>query len=369
MLLGPILGPVIGGLIVSNLSWRWIFYVNVPIAVVAVMMAARILSPDSGRADAGRADAGPLDWRGFVLLSPALVGIVFGLSEIETRGGIGHPLALGPPVAGIALVAVFARYSLHAPRPIIDVGLFRGACFRAAATTTFFLGAALFGTMLVISLYYQVARGTSALTAGLLMAPQGAGAAAVMPLASGLTDRVGGGRVALFGVVVLTIGTLPLVAVGGEHPICASSGLPRGAWNRPRRGDDAGDGHRPRDSESIECPSRDERPECHPASRRLDWNGSARGRPPAAGDERHHGRERGRTGQGGSRPRLRIRCHRAGGRVRQHLQMGARTVRRRALPCGGPCPRTPTGAGWSSRTLRSPRSSSEERAGDNWARR
>src|ERR687883_333430 len=79
MLLGPILGPVIGGLIVGNVSWRWIFYVNVPIVVLALFLAARLLDPDSGRTDAGR-----LDWLGFALVSPGLVGIVFGLSEIET---------------------------------------------------------------------------------------------------------------------------------------------------------------------------------------------------------------------------------------------------------------------------------------------
>jgi EmrB/QacA subfamily drug resistance transporter len=213
MLLGPILGPVIGGLIVSNASWRWIFYVNVPIVVLALFLAARLLDPDSGRADAGR-----LDWLGFALVSPGLVGIVFGLSEIETQGGLGHPIAFGPIVAGLALVAAFAVHSFHAERPLIDIRLFRGACFSAAAVTTFLLGAALFGAMLVIPLYYQVARGTSALTAGLLMAPQGLGAAAVMPFAGALTDRIGGGRVALAGVLVMAVGTIPFVAVGATTP-------------------------------------------------------------------------------------------------------------------------------------------------------
>ena len=69
MLLGPILGPVIGGLIVDNASWRWIFYVNVPIAIVSLALAAQLL-----HADAGRADAGKLDWRGLLLLSPGLAG-------------------------------------------------------------------------------------------------------------------------------------------------------------------------------------------------------------------------------------------------------------------------------------------------------
>jgi MFS family permease len=83
MLLGPVLGPVIGGLIVSNASWRWIFYVNVPIAVIALALATRILPRDIGRADAGR-----FDWAGLALLSPGLAAIVFGLSETEDHLGI-----------------------------------------------------------------------------------------------------------------------------------------------------------------------------------------------------------------------------------------------------------------------------------------
>src|SRR3954452_3004132 len=83
MLLGPVLGPVIGGLIVDSWSWRWIFYVNVPIAILALGLAAKLLHADAGRADAGR-----LDWVGLLLLSPGLAGVVFGLSETETHGGV-----------------------------------------------------------------------------------------------------------------------------------------------------------------------------------------------------------------------------------------------------------------------------------------
>src|SRR3954449_7291921 len=93
MLLGPILGPVIGGLIVDTVSWRWIFYVNVPIAIFALVLAARLL-----KADAGRADAGKLDWVGLLLLSPGLAAFVFGLSESESHGGFTDPLVWGPIV-------------------------------------------------------------------------------------------------------------------------------------------------------------------------------------------------------------------------------------------------------------------------------
>jgi EmrB/QacA subfamily drug resistance transporter len=211
MLLGPILGPVIGGVIVDSVSWRWIFFVNIPIVFVALAMAARLLHADAGRADAGR-----LDWTGLLLLSPGLAGIVFGLSETETHGGLSAPIAWGPILAGAVLLVLFVRHASRAERPLIDVRLFRSPGFSAAAATTFLVGAALFGAMILLPLYYQVAKGEDALTAGLLTAPQGLGAALVMPLAGRLTDRLGGGRVAIVGLVILTIGTIPFAFIGAD---------------------------------------------------------------------------------------------------------------------------------------------------------
>jgi len=213
ILLGPIFGPIIGGLIVDSAAWQWIFVVNLPVAAVAVALAARLLS-----GDAGRADAGALDWVGAALLCPGLAGIVFGLSETESHGGINHPIAFGPIVAGLALIVVFARHSLRVAQPLIDVRLFRSRGFRAAATTTFALGAALFGTLLVLPLYYQVARGQSALTAGLLLAPQGIGAALMLPASGRLTDRLGGGPVVVAGCSLMALATLPLAFVTDHTP-------------------------------------------------------------------------------------------------------------------------------------------------------
>jgi EmrB/QacA subfamily drug resistance transporter len=213
ILLGPIFGPIIGGMIVDSAAWQWIFLVNVPIAVVAIVVAARKLRPD-----AGRGDAGPLDWVGAVLLCPGLAGIVFGLSETETHGGIAAPITYGPFVAGIALVAMFAWHSLRVPRPLVDVRLFRSRGFRAAAGTTFLLGGALFGTLLTLPLYYQVDRGQSALHAGLLLAPQGIGAALALPISGRLTDRLGGGPVVVAGCSLLAAATVPLVFVTAHTP-------------------------------------------------------------------------------------------------------------------------------------------------------
>src|SRR3954465_10900515 len=212
-LLGPIFGPVIGGLIVDNASWRWIFFVNIPIAILALGLAGKLLHADAGRADAGR-----LDWTGLLLLSPGLAGIVFGLSETETHGGITAPIAWVPIVAGIVLGALFVRHAWFAERPLIDVKLFRATGFSAAAGSTFLLAGALFGGMIVLPLYYQVVRGTSALDAGLLMAPQGVGAAFAMPFAGKLTDRIGGGRVALAGLLICTLATIPFAGIQADTP-------------------------------------------------------------------------------------------------------------------------------------------------------
>ena len=203
MLLGPILGPVLGGLILQNLSWRWIFYVNLPIGVVALALAWRLLPRSTPR----RGER--LDLLGLALLSPGLAAIVFGLSEVSSNGGIGYVGAWVPIVAGLVLVAMFAWHALHARvRPLLDLTLFRSRGFAASSVAVLLTGAALFGAMLLLPLYLQVDRGESTLSTGLLMVPQGLGAAVVMPLAGRLTDRVGGGRVALVGLAVVTAATV-----------------------------------------------------------------------------------------------------------------------------------------------------------------
>ncbi len=210
MLLGPIFGPVIGGLLVDTVSWRWIFFVNLPVVVLALVLAQRFLHSDHGRADAGR-----LDLRGLALLSPGLAGIVFGLSKSESHGGFTAPIVWIPIVGGALLVAAFVLHALRVERPLLDMRLFRNPVFSAAAATTFLVAAALFGAMIILPLYYQIDRGESALTAGLLMAPQGIGAAFAMPIAGRLTDRLGGGPVAVVGLILATIGTIPFTQITG----------------------------------------------------------------------------------------------------------------------------------------------------------
>ncbi len=115
-LLGPILGPVIGGLIVDNVSWRWIFFVNLPVGAIALALAARILPRTEVR---GRS---PLDVRGMLLLSPGLALLIYGLSEVGAAGSFGDWHVLVGVLGGAALLVGFALLVVararHADRPV-----------------------------------------------------------------------------------------------------------------------------------------------------------------------------------------------------------------------------------------------------------
>ena len=213
MMLAPILGPTLGGLIVQNMSWRWIFYVNVPIGVIGVIAALRVLP---------KVKPGPverLDTKGLALMATGLPLLIYGLAEVGVTGSFSSPNVIVPFVLGIGLVATFVLHALRVPNPLLDVRLYRRPTFASASFAMFCLGAALFGGMILLPLYWQGVRFESVVDTGLLTAPQGLGAAFAMPIAGKLTDRFGGGPLALFGVTLCTVATIPFALIGAHTSI------------------------------------------------------------------------------------------------------------------------------------------------------
>jgi EmrB/QacA subfamily drug resistance transporter len=210
MLLAPMVGPVLGGWLVDAISWRWIFFVNLPLGALVLVLAARLLPREAPQASQ------PLDWRGLVLLSPGLTAFVYGLAETSAQGGAGSVRALVPMVAGVALIAGFALHALRTDDALLDLRLLRVRSVAASAVTLLLLGGAFLGTLFLLPLYFQVARGESALHAGLLLIPQGVGAAATMSVAGRVADRSGPGRVVLAGLVPFALALGALTQLGAD---------------------------------------------------------------------------------------------------------------------------------------------------------
>ncbi|MDL4821522.1 DHA2 family efflux MFS transporter permease subunit [Actinomadura opuntiae] len=207
MLLGPILGPILGGWLVDDVSWRWIFFINLPIGIVALFMSARILKKDEPQ----RAER--LDIPGLILLSPGLAALIYGLAKGAELKDFTKPEGLIPTVVGAVLVIGFVFRALNAKSPLIDLRLLKRRSVAAASGTMVLFMAAFMGAMLLLPLYYQTVRGQGALHSGLLLAPQGLGAMITMPVGGKLTDRIGPGRVVLVGLVVVVLSVAGFAAI------------------------------------------------------------------------------------------------------------------------------------------------------------
>lgn len=152
-MLAPIVGPIIGGLIVTDLSWRWIFYVNVPTCIAGLVLAWRFL-PEHERGLVPHLDA-----KGIALLVPAVAAVIYGFSEAGTTGGFAAARVLAPLCIGAGVLVVFTWHSLTAREaPVIDLRLMRLRSFSPAIAVTFIMGFGLFASMFLLPLYYQEAK-------------------------------------------------------------------------------------------------------------------------------------------------------------------------------------------------------------------
>jgi EmrB/QacA subfamily drug resistance transporter len=210
--LAPALGPVLGGVLVTDLSWRWVFYVNLPIGAAAFAFGALFLK-HSAESRPGRFDLG-----GFVLSGVGLGSLMYGVSEGPDLGWRSATV-LGTMAAGLALLAVMVIVEMRAAEPIVALRLLGNRLFRSANGVMILGSIAFLGTLYVISLYYQDGRGLSALQSGLSTFPEAVGVMLGAQLATRVLYPLLGPRrhiaIGLAGTAV-SIGLLSLMTAGSS---------------------------------------------------------------------------------------------------------------------------------------------------------
>ena len=225
ILIGPIFGPVLAGAILQHGSWRWIFWINLPIGLLAMLLAIRILPQD-----VSEGQTRPFDLVGFLLLPPGLVLLLHSLERLSMSAS---ESSMGELLLAIVLLSGFARHARRlGPAALVDLGLFRRRTFSAAASVQFLSNAVSFGGQMLLPLYLLEVLHKSPGSTGLLLVPAGLGALCSYPLMGTLTERFGLRAVSFSGAALAFLGTLPF-ALGGKAdmpvPLLCAALFVRGA--------------------------------------------------------------------------------------------------------------------------------------------
>jgi EmrB/QacA subfamily drug resistance transporter len=203
--LAALLGPVVGGAVTEGISWEWIFWLNVPIALIAIPLVLTRIEEVHGTPER-------LDVPGLALVSAAALGVVWALVR-ATAIGWASPQVVAPLVAGSALAIVFVAVELRVKAPMLPMRLFRDRSFTAGNAVIFLLNAALTGAVFFTAQFLQAAQAHGPLAAGLRLLPWGVTPFLIAPKAGALVDRFGGRPLILTGLVLQAVGMAWMAAI------------------------------------------------------------------------------------------------------------------------------------------------------------
>jgi EmrB/QacA subfamily drug resistance transporter len=205
--LAALLGPVLGGAITQGIAWQWIFWLNVPIGLIAIPFVL-------GRIRESRGPAAALDLPGLALAAGAALGVMWGLVRGNSAGW-GSVETLSPLAGGVLVASALVAWELRVRTPMLPMRLFRSRAFSAGNVSIFFLNATLTGAIFFTAQFHQVALGQGPLDAGLRLLPWGIAPFLIAPLAGALADRMGERPLIVTGTLLLAIGMGWLALVAG----------------------------------------------------------------------------------------------------------------------------------------------------------
>jgi len=199
-------GPLVGGVVTESLDWHWIFWLNVPIGLLAAALGTRLLPETHGPAQR-------LDLLGVGLVTGGVVALVWALVRADALGW-SSPQTVGALLAGCALLVAFAWWQRRAGAPLVPLGLFRSRAFALGNVTTFLMSGATFAAAFLITQEFQFARGYSPISAGLRLLPFFATPMVISPLAGAISDRVGRRPIMVAGLTLQALGFAWVAARG-----------------------------------------------------------------------------------------------------------------------------------------------------------
>ena len=216
--LAPALGPVIGGWLVTYHSWRWIFYLNLPVGIATFLIGL------FGLKEHNEPHAGRFDLPGFLLSGTGLAAILFALSKGPSDGW-GSPIVLVPLIGGLLAFALLVYVETHVEEPMLALRLLKERMFRNANVVTGLAYGSFAGLLFVLPLFLQTLLGLTAIQSGLTTFPQAVGMILASQVAGRVYHSVGPRRLVIGGLVAMTLVTLPFAWVGFGNSLWTIRGL------------------------------------------------------------------------------------------------------------------------------------------------
>ena len=225
---GPIVGPVLGGWITDSLSWRWIFYINIPIGILSIIMNIIVIKDPPYM----QRQKMKIDYWGLIFLAVGLGSLQFVLDKGEREDWFGSNFIVMLAILSVVSLTFLVINEYYSDHPIVNLKLFKDRTFTSGATVMFFVFLNLFGSIVLLPIFLQTLMGYTSFYAGLVLGPGGIATMLAMPIAGRLVSKINPKRILAVGIIDLRLQHLhdvPIQPHSGFLDICLAARCP-GPW-------------------------------------------------------------------------------------------------------------------------------------------